>query len=238
MSMKHYEQVVEFMNTFGQTVRTEFKMPTTKLAKLRYNLIEEEVQELREAIDNDDIVEIADALTDILYVVHGAYAAFGIVPQLSHDVDSKWEHMGSAVVPCVRNANSATSYLHFNLNRLSDAFDPDMVPGVYAENEIASALNGLLFATYKFAWLCSIDIYKCFEEVHSSNMSKVCKTRVEAENSIQWRIETAKTSEVVDNYTGATVEEINGFFVISRKADGKVLKGRAYFEPDLKKIVK
>lgn len=238
MSMKHYEQVVEFMNTFGQDVHTTFKMPSTKLAQLRFNLIEEEVGELQEAIDNDDIVEIADALTDILYVVHGAHAAFGTVPHMSRDADGPWTDMVITQLPDVRFSAATMGYFTRNLHRLNDAFDPDMVPGLFVEQEVTTALDNLLATTYKFAWLCGIDIYACFEEVHSSNMSKVCKTQVEAENSIQWRIETASTSDVAANYTGATFEEINGFFVIKRKADGKALKGRQYFDPDLARIVK
>jgi predicted HAD superfamily Cof-like phosphohydrolase len=74
--MNNFEKVAEFMNTFGQTVETE---PTwTGVAKLRYELIREEQEELDEAIRYKDIVDVADALTDLLYVVYGAGHSFGI----------------------------------------------------------------------------------------------------------------------------------------------------------------
>jgi predicted HAD superfamily Cof-like phosphohydrolase len=74
--MNNFEKVAEFMNTFGQTVETE---PTwTGVAKLRYELIREELEELDEAIRYKDIVDVADALTDLLYVVYGAGHSFGI----------------------------------------------------------------------------------------------------------------------------------------------------------------
>jgi len=74
--MNNFEKVIEFHNAFGQDVETE---PTwTDAAELRYELIREELSELREAIDDRDIVEVADALTDLLYVVYGSGVAFGI----------------------------------------------------------------------------------------------------------------------------------------------------------------
>jgi predicted HAD superfamily Cof-like phosphohydrolase len=68
----------EFMNVFGQETLTRPTLPNSDLAGLRLDLIQEEVDELREGLANQDIVEIADALTDILYVVYGAGHAFGI----------------------------------------------------------------------------------------------------------------------------------------------------------------
>jgi len=68
----------EFMNVFGQQTLTKPTLPNFDLAALRLDLIQEEVDELREGLENQDIVEIADALTDILYVVYGAGHAFGI----------------------------------------------------------------------------------------------------------------------------------------------------------------
>jgi len=74
--MTNFEKVAEFMNAFGQTVETE---PTwTSVSELRYDLIDEELKELRRALIERDIVEVADALTDLLYVVYGAGHSFGI----------------------------------------------------------------------------------------------------------------------------------------------------------------
>ena len=67
-----------FMKTFGQEVKEKAGFPSDKITSLRYELINEELEELKEAIDNKDIKEVADALTDILYVTYGAGHAFGI----------------------------------------------------------------------------------------------------------------------------------------------------------------
>ena len=74
----NFELAGDFMNAFGQEVLTEPTCPSPELAKLRLELIREEVEELNVGIEGMDIVEIADALTDILYVVYGAGHAFGI----------------------------------------------------------------------------------------------------------------------------------------------------------------
>ena len=76
--MTNFENVKKFMQTFGQEVRTEASFPNDKIIRLRLELIKEELLELKEAIDKKDIKEVADALTDILYVTYGAGHAFGI----------------------------------------------------------------------------------------------------------------------------------------------------------------
>ena len=76
--MSNFESVKTFMKTFGQEVKEKAGFPSDKITSLRYELIYEELEELKEAIINKDIKEVADALTDILYVTYGAGHAFGI----------------------------------------------------------------------------------------------------------------------------------------------------------------
>ena len=76
--MTNFESVKKFMQTFGQEVRSKASFPNDKIISLRLDLIREELSELEEAIEKKDIKEIADALTDILYVTYGAGHAFGI----------------------------------------------------------------------------------------------------------------------------------------------------------------
>ena len=78
MDGTNFELVGDFMEAFGQTVEPEPIIPDDTIVDLRVDLIAEEFLELREAVANEDIVEIADALTDLLYVVYGAGHAFGI----------------------------------------------------------------------------------------------------------------------------------------------------------------
>ena len=76
--MTNFEKVALFMKTFGQDVKTKPSLSTKKINDLRISLIIEELNELKDAIKNNDLVETADALTDILYVTYGAGQAFGI----------------------------------------------------------------------------------------------------------------------------------------------------------------
>ena len=76
--MSNFESVKKFMETFGQEIKEKAGFPDDKITSLRYELIKEELDELKSAIDSKDINEVADALTDILYVTYGAGHAFGI----------------------------------------------------------------------------------------------------------------------------------------------------------------
>ena len=85
--MSNFQSVKKFMQTFGQEVKNKAEFPEEKIVKLRLNLIQEELDEFREAVKIKDIKEVADALTDILYVTYGAGHAFGI------DLDSCFQEV-------------------------------------------------------------------------------------------------------------------------------------------------
>ena len=76
--MTNFNKVGVFMKTFGQEVKNKPSFSTEKINQLRISLIQEELDELKEAMANNDLLEVADALTDLLYVTYGAGHAFGI----------------------------------------------------------------------------------------------------------------------------------------------------------------
>ena len=76
--MTNFNSVKKFMEVFGQEVKTKAEFPSEKIIKLRLNLIQEELDEFDQALKNRDLKEVADALTDILYVTYGAGHSFGI----------------------------------------------------------------------------------------------------------------------------------------------------------------
>ena len=88
--MSNFDKVKTFMEIFGQEVKKKPSFSSDKINKLRYDLIEEELNELKEAMKNKDLLEVADALTDILYVTYGARHAFGI------DLDKCFEEVQSS----------------------------------------------------------------------------------------------------------------------------------------------
>ena len=88
--MSNFNKVKTFMDTYGQEVKNTPEFPDSKIVKLRIDLIQEELNELKEAINNNDIIEVADALTDILYVTYGAGHSFGV------DLDSCFNEVQSS----------------------------------------------------------------------------------------------------------------------------------------------
>ena len=76
--MTNFDSVKKFMEKFGQEVKTKTEFPSEKIVKLRYDLIKEELDEFEQALKDKNLTEVADSLTDILYVTYGAGVAFGI----------------------------------------------------------------------------------------------------------------------------------------------------------------
>ena len=88
--MSNFNKVKNFMKTFGQEIKTKPAFSSDKINTLRYELIKEELDEFKVAMENKDLLEVADALTDILYVTYGAGHAFGI------DLDKCFEEVQSS----------------------------------------------------------------------------------------------------------------------------------------------
>ena len=121
----NFELAGDFMTAFGQEVLTEPTLPSAHLAKLRLELIREEFEELTVATNAMDIVEIADALTDILYVVYGAGHAFGIdLDECYHEVHrSNMSKLGADGKPIYREDGKilkGPDYFHPNLKDILD----------------------------------------------------------------------------------------------------------------------
>ena len=222
------------MDIFGQPHFDTLTEPSYKVGALRHDLIVEEVNELIEAIRDDNIVEIADALADILYVTYGALATFGLKDELTILTDNIQEQMDktkklsqdnnllkvSDAQDIIDNYNNFKEVLWYNLSKGH-------------MRSLGGYMRGIITMTYCTSKSLGIDIESCFYEVHASNMSKVCSTLEEANDSLNVRYH----DEGLEDYRDAWIDEINGYFVIKRKSDDKVLKGCSYFVPDLQKIL-
>jgi len=120
--MSNFQNVKKFMQTFGQEVKEKNEFPNEKIIQLRYELIKEELEELNQAIKDKDMKEIADALTDILYVTYGAGHAFGInIDQCFDEVQkSNMSKLGADDKP-IYNENGKVmkgpNYFKPNLNK-------------------------------------------------------------------------------------------------------------------------
>ena len=118
--MTNFNKVGTFMKTFGQEVKTKPSFSSKKINKLRLDLIREELDELTEAMKNKDLLEVADALTDILYVTYGAGHAFGInLDKCFNEVqDSNMSKLGKDKKPIYNE--------HGKVMKGPDYFKPDL----------------------------------------------------------------------------------------------------------------
>ena len=120
--MTNFNKVGTFMKTFGQDVKNKPSFSTDKINKLRLDLIKEELDELKEAMDNKDLLEVADALTDILYVTYGAGHAFGInLDQCFEEVQnsnmSKLDENGKPIYNDAGKVMKGPNYFKPNLSK-------------------------------------------------------------------------------------------------------------------------
>ena len=118
--MTNFENVKQFMQIFGQEVKTKASFPSDKIIHLRLHLIEEELLELKEAIDKKDIKEVADALTDILYVTYGAGHAFGV------NLDKCFEEVQNSNMSKLGSDGKPIYNEHGKVMKGPDYFKPDL----------------------------------------------------------------------------------------------------------------
>ena len=118
--MSNFNKVKTFMETFGQEVKTKPSFSTNKINSLRYDLIKEELDELKVAMENDDLLEVADALTDILYVTYGAGHAFGI------DLDKWFEEVQNSNMSKLDNKNKPIYSEAGKVMKGPNYFKPDL----------------------------------------------------------------------------------------------------------------
>ena len=120
--MSNFNKVKTFMETFDQEVKTKPSFRTDKINSLRYDLIKEELEELKEAMKNKDLLEVADALTDILYVTYGAGHAFGIdldkcFEEVQNSNMSKLDENGKPIFSDAGKVMKGLNYFKPNLRR-------------------------------------------------------------------------------------------------------------------------
>ncbi len=118
--MTNFDKVGTFMKTFGQEVKTKPAFSTDKINKLRLDLIKEELSELTEAMNNKDLLEVADALTDILYVTYGAGHAFGI------NLDKCFEEVQNSNMSKLDENGSPIYNEHGKVMKGPNYFKPDL----------------------------------------------------------------------------------------------------------------
>ena len=118
--MTNFNSVKKFMQTFGQEVKTKAGFPSDKIVELRYKLIKEELDEFEEAIKSKNLKEVADSLTDILYVTYGAGHAFGI------NLDSCFEEVQKSNMSKAGKDGKPIYKKDGKVKKGPDYFEPDL----------------------------------------------------------------------------------------------------------------
>jgi predicted HAD superfamily Cof-like phosphohydrolase len=215
----HYDNILEFNEAFEvETYKGDNFFDEEALVKFRMALITEEVQELKDAVSADDLIEIIDALTDILYVVYGAFAAFNMGNRIELDLDYKVLKQ---------------KYARLNISDIEDSYtflkeainDKD-------KNAVGMHLENLIMYCYEALIHLGIHPADSFEIVHLSNMSKLCVSEEESK-------ETVKSYENDVRYDSPAYRESKtpGKWIVYNESTKKVLKSINYTPADFSSLL-
>jgi predicted HAD superfamily Cof-like phosphohydrolase len=171
---KMLTDVYEFHKIYGSSFSDEPTIPNSDVKKLRLNLIDEELDELKEAFDDNNIIEVADALVDLLYVINGCAITCGIQDIINKYVDDIYNlkienNLGNPKIPDKDISKLHVDLIKKELEHLTTAFD---------ENNIAAIINAIYtmaFMVIKCVKACNLQntYMLCHNEIHASNMSKL-----------------------------------------------------------------
>lgn len=258
MSLTNFKKVVDFNVKFGVPV---FKTPqknifseNPKLVSLRFGLTAEETKELNQGIQNKDWIECIDALGDILYVDYGMGASFGVNMDVSFrtflsermesDVDKqesnftivkeyRAEYGYENNVDPVLNIFENIEFHNLNdkINRHLRLMNDDILNCDF--DSLIKNLNYHIFYTYQMGALIGCDMDKAFNLIHESNMSKLCSSSDEAQQTVEWYKERPELGYAEPAYRKG---EDGDYWVVYNAATGKILKSINYHPVDLKPL--
>jgi predicted HAD superfamily Cof-like phosphohydrolase len=218
--MSHYSLVKKFHSVFGHPIRnTEYINcfdEDRKLINFRLELIKEEQREFIEAHNSRNIIEMADALCDLLYVAYGAALCLGInLEDATQHPEEKYipnllEVYETQIKANIRNVDLVINNLQYSNNI----------------NMFASNLRLLLINVYDFGSFLGFNLDSMFREVHSSNMSKVC-------SNIEDAIESVRIYKQDARYSNPTYRIQDNYYVVYDADTSKILKNYKWRTPNL-----
>lgn len=247
----NFSKVREFHVTFQHPIETtcdkEIFTKNPKLVSLRVALINEEKTELTAAINAHDLIEVVDALADLLYVTYGAGQALGINLDNTFDIlhKSKVAHREKSMsnfskVHSTNDFNTITDkdifarprFVKFYVSQIENEFDNLKVAVENQDmNKVSDALTGLLYAVYEAGHAFRVDLDKAFDIVHKSNMTKACNTEQEAIDTVA---DILKKGVYKDPQYKK--DPSDKFWIVYDASTGKILKSKYYTPADLKYV--
>ena len=264
ITKSNFDKIVDFHKAYGlvynEYFNTNIFLDDPKTVELRYKLINEEIKELFDAFEQQDFIEVIDALTDILYVVYGAGASFGVnMNNIFENLKMNDSNFEKVIFMNYKNNNftkisdfkikkdifkDLSALEIFNLKFLNPLKEKDteLYKLTYESNDleknirlfkIKNCLKDILNLTYHFGAILNINMNKSYEIVHNSNMSKLCLDK-------ELAIKTVKNYKDNDerydtpNYRKSGCDK---YYVVYNESTGKILKSLEYTPANFEKLL-
>lgn len=247
-------KVYDFMKTAGQATPTEFDVSLLKDDKLvanRISYITEELKETRVGFETRNYNEVADGIADLLYVIYGTCVAFCLSGSLKNqgmlgktnyefvrDYITECEHKPVPAVsndkpndkqnikPDIKLLDNVSEYKK-HINRLETELSIlKTACACNNKDDTQKALLQMIFSCYEIAVLYGLNADKIFDMVHTSNMTKFCKTETQAQKTVEWYVSQFKEGKT--KYKSPSYRYNNGLYVVYNKDDSKILKNIDY----------
>jgi len=240
--LTHFECVGQFHEVFDYPIRTEQYLTVFtdnyKLLQSRISFLREEKDEFLEALENNDMVEMADALCDLIYFAHGTGQCLGInldaelgrtVSKSELDITHCPEDLSTEVDPKMPEYGRSLINQHLkDINDQIDRFELDCK--LYNFNHMITHLTEILRLTYELGYYMHFDMDAMFREVHRSNMTKVCLYKEDAQESLKYYLESKK-------YEHPVIRTKGDYFLIYDEHLNKILKSHKWQIPNLKQFM-
>lgn len=232
------DMVREFHEYFGHPIRTEIYQQMfeeeDKTIETRCSFIREEYDEFIEAQEANDVVEMADALCDLAYFVYGSFLCFGIEfnTELLSEFYDKYDKYNinnvdnNINININKEINKNMESIEQNITLLEELDEPYNV----ALHRLEDGLKLILDLTYKTGYLMGFDMNVLFDEVHKSNMTKLCITEEDA-------IMTVEKYKEKGDYDSPCYRYKDPYYVVYNESTGKILKSYKWETPQLESLI-
>lgn len=240
-TLTHFECVGQFHEVFDYPVRTESYLTVftedSNLLQSRISFLREEKDEFLEALENKDMVEMADALCDLIYFAHGTGQCLGI------NLDTELGRTirdGFDITHCPKDLSTTVdphmidysrSIIDLKLGQIINQIDGfELDCKLYDFNRAIVHLTEITRLTYELGYYMHFDMDAMFREVHRSNMTKVCLHEEDAQESLKCYLESKKYEQPVIRTKG-------DYFLIYDEKLNKILKSHKWEQPNLKQFM-
>ena len=239
MPKTYFEAVGEFHRVFGHPIastrQTHLITENPKLVQFRIDLIDEEFQEMLQAVAENNITEVLDAAGDLTYVVNGMAQVFGIDMDL--DIYNKIEDF-ECILPETLQKNLITQDPELVQHRMTlISISIEKLKYAVADNDVtivADALADIMCYINGLSKVFGFDLYTVFRLVHESNMSKLCRNESEAMDTIKHYKTLPGFEDIPVSYRPSTASNASddSYYVIYNSDTGKILKSMYFNLPD------